>query len=264
MKKCLWLFILCAVWNSGAMAQKTDPDVTQYGPCPNTSISYTAIPANTRTISSVQVTTGGTITNNPNDVPTFRSGDITVDGQTGTSQLCSFLSSHTLRIDRVYGADNNCISWNDHGTTQSSYSNCDQINFTLRGSSSGYSYSNGAFITAYASNRCGIGTREISMYPVKCRQQWGFIYRIVISPNPVSNESVLTLLKKDEGDDKSTETIQILNEVEIMDFQGGVLKTLKVNDTQCIINASDLKDGLYTARVRTEEGFVATQFVVKH
>ncbi len=104
-------------------------------------------------------------------VPIFRSEDITVDGQLNSRQLCTSLSSHTLRIANVYGADNNCISWDDHGTTSSRYTNCDQINFTRN---YGSGFGNSVFITASANNRCGIGTAEISMYPVKCflSTQW--------------------------------------------------------------------------------------------
>ena len=72
--------------------------------------------------------------------------------------------------------------------------------------------------------------------------------RVVIAPNPVQNEL-------------SIDSEYQLNEAQIMDAAGRVMKVVEITAAQQSINVSDLTDGVYTLRLAGNEGIVEKRFM---
>jgi len=56
----------------------------------------------------------------------------------------------------------------------------------------------------------------------------------------------------------------VIDQLQVFDTYGRLLKTLSHTTKQAIFNVRDLRNGIYTIIIKNENGTTARQFVVKH
>ncbi|MBR5027985.1 MAG: T9SS type A sorting domain-containing protein, partial [Bacteroidales bacterium] len=72
-----------------------------------------------------------------------------------------------------------------------------------------------------------------------------------LMPNPVSTN--LYILSE-----------SAIAQLQVFDIYGRLLKTLTPNAKQAIVNVRQLKNGVYTIKIKTEGGIITKRFVVRH
>ncbi len=182
----------------------------------------------------------------------------TADGQLGTTYnlLCSdpAMGSHYFKV-KLIGDENNCVDkWNDHGTTGTNYSTCDEFDFTWK-------YTNGqpqcAFVTVSASNRCG----EVNQSFIFCPSPYvcdRWKYEFKVSPNPATDQVRIEFYLNKDGDIVDAD----FNGFEIVDKDGTVVKKIFEKGQNTNIDVSNLNTGQYFIKSFVEGGWAVSSFFV--
>jgi uncharacterized protein (TIGR02145 family) len=89
--------------------------------------------------------------------------------------------------------------------------------------------------------RCVCDTLLSSIQEIRIENQ------IQIYPNPVNNNLTIETLQK--------------SEIEILNIEGQIIKSIYTNDKATTIDISTLAGGMYFLKVKTEKGFVVKKFV---
>jgi hypothetical protein len=175
--------------------------------------------------------------------------NVAVNSQMGTIvQICpnDGLGSHYITLT-VAGDFDNCVEWNDFGTTQSSHSTCSSFDFTLQSNPNNYPPYNTVFVNAIASNECGLVSQNIIAVPsyLACRNHW---YEFRISPNPASTtvDIELHLYKDLEIENAPFQFIEVANN------QGNIILTRTVENDFLQLDVSHYPDGFYYIRTTIE------------
>ena len=76
---------------------------------------------------------------------------------------------------------------------------------------------------------------------------------VIVYPNPAQNDIQIELLGNDLG--KSN--------IQIIDFQGNIVKSLNTDSSKIYINTENIKDGIYILRVQNNSGIKTTNIIIK-
>ncbi len=56
----------------------------------------------------------------------------------------------------------------------------------------------------------------------------------------------------------------VIDQLQVFDTYGRLLKTLVPNTKRAIVNVRQMKNGVYTIKIKTEGGIITKRFVVRH
>lgn len=187
--------------------------------------------------------------------------NVAVNSQMGTIvQICpnDGLGSHYITLT-VAGDFDNCVEWNDFGTTQSSHSTCSSFDFTLQYNPNNYPPYNTVFVNAIASNECGLVSQNIIAVPsyLACRNHW---YEFRISPNPASTtvDIELHLYKDLEIENAPFQFIEVANN------QGNIILTRTVENDFLQLDVSHYPNGFYYIRTTIENQPIIGKLLIMH